>query len=243
MTLSGTKPGGVNFSPVALTNTDFIEFTSIDGEFEVTAVGFTTVAEKKVSSMTFASSDARLNSDFAAAKRISDMAKMTAVAHKGIGLKSIDEKAKRVTIDPTVRNGLLFCGVKLPVADGILDIRWMRESVDELATVSQTLPAGWKLIRDFDMQAECQRLCDSALADGMEGGMQFCAYLGGKKIVDVFAGHLSTNANAPKVTADTLFPIFSTEKPLLATACHRAVERGIMDYDKPLCSSWWKEAS
>lgn len=240
MTLSGTKPGGVNFSPVALTNTDFIEFTSIDGEFEVTAVGFTTVAEKKVSSMTFASSDARLNSDFAAAKRISDMAKMTAVAHKGIGLKSIDEKAKRVTIDPTVRNGLLFCGVKLPVADGILDIRWMRESVDELATVSQTLPAGWKLIRDFDMQAECQRLCDSALADGMEGGMQFCAYVGGKKIVDVFAGHLSTNANAPKVTADTLFPIFSTEKPLLATACHRAVERGIMDYDKPLCT-WWPE--
>ena len=240
MTLSGTKPGGVNFSPVALTNTDFIEFTSIDGEFEVSAVGFTTVAEKKVSSMTFASSDARLNGDFAAAKRISDIAKMTAVAYRGIGLKSIDEKAKRVTIDPTVRNGLLFCGVKLPVADGILDIRWMRESVDELATVSQTLPAGWKLIRDFDMQAECQRLCDGALADGMEGGMQFCAYVGGKKIVDVFAGHLSTNANAPKVTADTLFPIFSTEKPLLATACHRAVERGIMDYDKPLCT-WWPE--
>ena len=240
MTLSAAKPGGVDFSPVALTNTDFIEFTSIDGEFEVTAVGFTTVAEKKVSSMTFASSDARLNGDFAAAKRISDMARMTAVAYKGIGLKSIDEKAKRVTIDPTVRNGLLFCGVKLPVADGILDIRWMRETVDELATVSQTLPAGWKLIRDFDMQAECQRLCDSALADGMEGGMQFCAYVGGKKIVDVFAGHLSTNANAPKVTADTLFPIFSTEKPLLATACHRAVERGIMDYDKPLCT-WWPE--
>ena len=53
-------------------------------------------------------------------------------------------------------------------------------------------------------------------------------------------GHLATNANAASVRPDSLFPIFSTEKPLLATAVHRAVEKGRMDYDRPLCT-WWPE--
>ncbi len=91
-----------------------------------------------------------------------------------------------------------------------------------------------------EMQALCQSLCDRAVAEGLQGGVQFCAYRDGQKIVDVYAGHLTTNADSAAVTSDTLFPIFSTEKPLLATACHRAVERGLMDYDKPLCT-WWPE--
>ena len=240
MTVRGGKRGPVEFSPVALADADSIEFVSESGEFELWGVGFTTVADAATAAASFASSDAGRNASFAAAKRVCDRAAMDAIAREGIGLRSIDERAKTVAIDPTVRNGLMFCGVKLPVADGVLDIRWMREAPDGLATVSQDLPAGWRLVRDFDMQAECQRLCDSAIADGMEGGMQFCAYRGGRKIVDVCAGRLSTNENAAAVRSDTLFPIFSTEKPLLATACHRAVERGLMDYDKPLCT-WWPE--
>ena len=240
MTLVGEKPGGVAFSPVSLADADAIEFETLSGAFELSGVGFTTVADGATAATSFVSSEARLNADFAAAKRVCDRAKMDAAIRQGLGLKSIDEAAKTVTIDPTVRNGLVFCGVKIPVRDGILDIRWMRESADEMATVSQTLPSGWKLVRDFDMQAECQRLCDLAIAEGMQGGMQFCAYRNGRKIVDVFAGTVSSNANAAAVRGDTLFPIFSTEKPLLATACHRAVERGLMDYDKPLCT-WWPE--
>lgn len=240
MTLVKTNAGAVAFAPVALTDADAIEFGCENGEFEVSGVGFTTVADSATAATEFTSSDARLNESFTAAKRLCDREKMAAVVCEGLGLKSIDEAAKIVTVDPMTKNGRTFCGVKLPVADGILDIRWMRETPDEMATVSQTLPEGWKLVRDFDMQAECQRLCDSAIADGMEGGVQFCAYKGGKKIVDVCAGHLSTNENAEAVRSDTLFPIFSTEKPLLATACHRAVERGLMDYDKPLCT-WWPE--
>ena len=240
LTLVGEKPGGVAFSPVSLADADAIEFETLSGAFELSGVGFTTVADGATAATSFVSSEARLNADFAAAKRVCDRAKMDAAIRRGLGLKSIDEDAKTVTIDPTVRNGLVFCGVKIPVRDGILDIRWMRESADEMATVSQTLPSGWKLVRDFDMQAECQRLCDLAVAEGMQGGMQFCAYRNGRKIVDVFAGTVSSNANAAAVRGDTLFPIFSTEKPLLATACHRAVERGLMDYDKPLCT-WWPE--
>ena len=95
-------------------------------------------------------------------------------------------------------------------------------------------------VQSEDLQAVCQRLVDEAVASGEQGGVQFCAYKDGKCIVDVWAGALSTNAGAAKVDGRTLFPIFSTEKPLLATAVHRAVEKGLMDYDKPLCT-WWPE--
>ena len=96
------------------------------------------------------------------------------------------------------------------------------------------------LVSLADMQSECQRLVDDAVARGEHCGVQFCAYSHGKKIVDVCAGRLSTRLDAPAVKGDSLFPIFSTEKPLLATAVHRAVEKGLMDYDKPLCT-WWPE--
>ena len=91
-----------------------------------------------------------------------------------------------------------------------------------------------------NLQAVCQRLVDEAVASGEQGGVQFCAYRDGKCIVNVWAGSLSTNTGAAKVDGRTLFPIFSTEKPLLATAVHRAVEKELMDYDKPLCT-WWPE--
>lgn len=81
---------------------------------------------------------------------------------------------------------------------------------------------------------------DEAVLLGKQGGAQFCVYRDGREIVNVCGGTLSTNANAAAVTKTTLFPIFSTEKPLLATAVHRAVEQGKMDYSKPLCT-WWPE--
>ena len=109
-----------------------------------------------------------------------------------------------------------------------------REFIGGAAATLLALSAGAAL------QDECQRLVDEAVASGEQGGVQFCAYRDGKKIVDVCAGHLATNANAASVRPDSLFPIFSTEKPLLATAVHRAVEKGRMDYDKPLCT-WWPE--
>ena len=96
------------------------------------------------------------------------------------------------------------------------------------------------LVSLADMQSECRKLVDDAVARGEQGGVQFCAYSHGKKIVDVFGGRLSTRPGSRPVEGDSLFPIFSTEKPLLATAVHRAVEKGLMDYDRPLCT-WWPE--
>jgi CubicO group peptidase (beta-lactamase class C family) len=82
------------------------------------------------------------------------------------------------------------------------------------------------------------RPADLAVKEGLQGALQFCAYKDGKCIVDVWAGTMTTNAGAAKIDGDTLFPIFSTEKPLLATAMHRSVERGKLEYDKPVCKYW-----
>lgn len=91
-----------------------------------------------------------------------------------------------------------------------------------------------------DWQAKCQAICDWAVRENLQGALQFVAYKDGKKVVDVWAGTMTTNAGSAKVDGSTLFPIFSTEKPLLETAVHRTVEKGMMDLAKPLCT-WWPE--
>ena len=90
------------------------------------------------------------------------------------------------------------------------------------------------------LNAAAQSIVDEAVRRGWQCGLQFTAWREGECLVDVCAGRLSREPNAPQVTRDTLFPVFSTAKPLLATAVHRAVERGLMDYDAPL-RTWWPE--
>ena len=237
------KEGGANFVVMDAYKIDTIEFIVDKGEFELINVGCHKNIDSDLLLTSLVTSDQKLNAEFLAARDANDRDKVNALIAKSLGLKGIDKKAKTITIDPTVKNGLTFCGAKICLgldSDSVADLRWMRDAGEGLATDSSKLPEGWKLIRDFDMQAECQRLVDEAIADGLQGGIQFCAYKDGKCIVDVFGGKLTRKPDSADVKSDSLFPIFSTEKPLLATACHRAVEKGFMDYDKPLCT-WWPE--
>lgn len=89
-----------------------------------------------------------------------------------------------------------------------------------------------------ELQEKAQALADLAVKEGLQGALQFCAFKDGKCIVDVWAGTMATNAGAAKIDGNTLFPIFSTEKPLLATAVHRSVEQGKLEYDKPVSVYW-----
>ena len=66
-----------------------------------------------------------------------------------------------------------------------------------------------------ELQEKAQALADLAVKEGMQGALQFCAFKDGKCIVDVWAGTMTTNAGAAKINGNTLFPIFSTEKPML----------------------------
>lgn len=237
------KAGDVGFTvhdPVVF---DRLEFIVERGRFEVFGVGATTLVDLDLALSSLVTSDQKLNAEFAEAKSANDRTKAFGILKRALGVTRLDKENRIFALDPTVKNGLSFCGAKFCVGvdeDEVIDWRWMREGTEGLATDSGKLPVGWKAVRDFDMQSECQRLVDKAVEDGLSPGLQFCAYRDGKCIVNVFAGKLAKTPDSPFVRSDSLFPIFSTEKPLLATACHRAVERGLMDYDKPLCT-WWPE--
>jgi len=241
--LETVEKGGVGITQMDPVVFDTLEFVCEKGAFELCDVGCTTLVDLDLSHSSLSTSDQAVNDAFARARTMNDRKAVRKLFETALGLKAIDVAQKTVAIDPTVRNGLTFCGAKICYGvdeDEVLDIRWVRDAGEGLATDSSNLPAGWKLVRDFDMQAECQRLVDSAVADGLTPGAQFCAYKDGKCLVSVFAGKLSSEKDLGNVTKDTLFPIYSTEKPLLATAVHRVVEQGKMAYDKPLCT-WWPE--
>jgi CubicO group peptidase (beta-lactamase class C family) len=71
-----------------------------------------------------------------------------------------------------------------------------------------------------------------------ETGVQICAYLRGRLIVDGAAGRTSDDDGAQPVDASTLFPIFSVSKAVTATAIHLQVERGLVEYDAPIARYW-----
>ncbi len=91
-----------------------------------------------------------------------------------------------------------------------------------------------------ELQEKAQALADLAVRDGLQGALQFCAFKDGRCVIDVWAGTMATDFGAAKIDGSTLFPIFSTEKPLLATAVHRSVERGRLEYDRRV-SDYWPE--
>lgn len=100
-------------------------------------------------------------------------------------------------------------------------------------TITTTRPAG-------ELQEKAQALADLAVRDGLQGALQFCAFKDGECVIDVWAGAMATDSGAAKIDGRTLFPIFSTEKPLLATAVHRSVELGKLEYDRYV-SDYWPE--
>ncbi len=92
-------------------------------------------------------------------------------------------------------------------------------------------------------QIRIQSLLNELVASGNDRGLQCAVYHRGKLIVDCWAGTLSADPApghpaAEKVTADTLFPVFSTGKGFEATIVHMLVERGVLDYEKPIAYYW-----
>jgi CubicO group peptidase (beta-lactamase class C family) len=70
-----------------------------------------------------------------------------------------------------------------------------------------------------------------------EVGLQVAAYLGGKLVIDTWAGLADKDAGR-KVDGQTLFPSFSSAKGPTSTCIHIAVERGQLYYDNPICEYW-----
>ena len=87
------------------------------------------------------------------------------------------------------------------------------------------------------MQSVVQKILDDSVASGAQTAAQCCVYIEGQLVVDAWAGTMA--ADSPeKITGDSLFPIYSTEKPMFATAVHLAHEEGLLDYEAPVCRYW-----
>ena len=88
-----------------------------------------------------------------------------------------------------------------------------------------------------DAQQRVQALLDHLTTSGEEQGLQVAAYLDGELVIDAWSG-LADAETGRTVDGETLFTVFSVGKGVAATAVHLLAERGMLDYDAPVCRSW-----
>jgi len=74
------------------------------------------------------------------------------------------------------------------------------------------------------------------LVDGGRGGAACCVYHRGHPVVDVWGG--VTNARGDEWRPDSLCLAFSTTKLVTATALHRCVDLGLLEYDDLVARHW-----
>ena len=80
-------------------------------------------------------------------------------------------------------------------------------------------------------------MLEEMVAAGEERGAQVAVYKDGELVVDAWAGVADVRSGR-KVGGDTLFPVFSTGKGVLATMIHLLAERGQVEYDTPIAHYW-----
>lgn len=69
------------------------------------------------------------------------------------------------------------------------------------------------------------------------GGGALVIYQDGEPLVDVWTGY-SDRAGTQHWTADTGAMVFSATKGMASTVIHRLIDRGIVEYDRPVCAYW-----
>lgn len=67
--------------------------------------------------------------------------------------------------------------------------------------------------------------------------MQVTVYHDGALIVDAVSGYTAAD-EAVKVTAETLFPVFSVSKGVTSTLIHRLIQQGFFGLDQTIASVW-----
>jgi CubicO group peptidase (beta-lactamase class C family) len=86
-------------------------------------------------------------------------------------------------------------------------------------------------------QEAIQRRLDDLVESGVELGAQVAAYVGDELVVHAWAG-VADPATGRPVDGNTLFPVFSVSKGIVATAVHRLVERDVLRYDTGIAELW-----
>jgi len=87
------------------------------------------------------------------------------------------------------------------------------------------------------LQETIQALLNQLVAEGKQRGAQVAVYHDGQLVVDAWAGVADVRTGAT-VEGDTLFPVYSTTKGILATVINMLAERGQVAYDAPIAHYW-----
>ena len=85
--------------------------------------------------------------------------------------------------------------------------------------------------------AALQNIMDDEVEKGNECGIQLAIYQHGKPVLSLVSGYTDAS-HSKKVDENSLFPVFSVGKGIMATAFHRLVEKGIISYDTVLADLW-----
>ncbi len=82
-----------------------------------------------------------------------------------------------------------------------------------------------------------QAIMDDEVGRGEECGCQLAIYRHGKLVLSLASG-FTDESRTGKVTEQTLFPIYSCGKAVAATAVHRLVEKGLLNYNDRVADYW-----
>lgn len=88
-----------------------------------------------------------------------------------------------------------------------------------------------------ELAPKLQGIMDEATSSRQEAACQLAIYDHGKLVINLASGYYDESKERP-VTADTLFPIFSCGKAIMATAMHRLVAKGLVSYDTRIADIW-----
>lgn len=88
-----------------------------------------------------------------------------------------------------------------------------------------------------DPVKQLQAVLDEAVDKGEELGCQLAVYKDGELLCSLSAGSTSADRSKP-VTENTLFPVFSVGKGIIATLIHILYEEKVLDYDDPVIRYW-----
>ncbi|CAF4281064.1 unnamed protein product, partial [Adineta steineri] len=102
---------------------------------------------------------------------------------------------------------------------------------DKEDNISGYCAKSWKLIRD---------LFHENFIENLDIGASLCIFYRGECVVDLVGGWFDLENDRRPYTHDTLQPVYSTGKGVMATALALCVQRGILNYEEKV-STYWPE--
>ena len=84
---------------------------------------------------------------------------------------------------------------------------------------------------------EARDIFEKSISSGFELGGSIAVEVQGKKVIDLWGGHLD-HSQSKAWEENTLVNVFSTTKGIAAICLLQLIEKGLLDIEKPVCEYW-----